>query len=55
MTIEPTRRRVMPRPVIGLAAAAQKPIAGLGVTRERFGSVVIYHIGPGPAALHGTD
>jgi hypothetical protein len=34
------------------AAAAQKPIAGLGVTRRRIGSLVIYEIGPGPAALH---
>ncbi len=37
------------------AAAAAKPIAGLGVTRRRVGSLVIYEIGPGPAALHGTD
>jgi hypothetical protein len=36
-------------------AAAAKPIAGLGVTRRRVGSLVIYQIGPGPAALHGTD
>jgi hypothetical protein len=35
-------------------AAAAKPIAGLGVTRERTGSLVIYRIGPGPKALHGT-
>ena len=37
------------------AAAAEKPVAGLGVTRRRVGDVVIYEIGPGPAALHGTD
>ncbi len=37
------------------AAAAAKPIAGLGITRRRAGSLVIYEIGPGPAALHGTD
>jgi hypothetical protein len=37
------------------AAAARKPIAGLGITRRQVGSVVIYEIGPGPAALHGTD
>ncbi|MGO8904177.1 MAG: hypothetical protein ACLQMH_00970 [Solirubrobacteraceae bacterium] len=37
------------------AAAAAKPIAGLGVTRRRVGSLVIYSIGPGPKALHGTD
>jgi hypothetical protein len=34
------------------AAAAAKPIAGLGVTRRRVGSLVIYSIGPGRAALH---
>jgi hypothetical protein len=37
------------------AAAAAKPVAGLGVRRRRVGSLVIYEIGPGPAALHGTD
>ncbi len=37
------------------AAAAAKPIAGLGITRQRVGAIVIYRIGPGPAALHGTD
>jgi hypothetical protein len=37
------------------AAAAKKPIAGLGITRRQVGSLVIYEIGPGPAALHGTD
>ena len=37
------------------AAAASKPIAGLGITRRRVGSLVIYKIGPGPAALHGND
>jgi hypothetical protein len=35
--------------------AASKPIAGLGVTSRRVGSIVIYSIGPGPRALHGTD
>jgi hypothetical protein len=35
--------------------AAAKPIAGLGLTRVRVGSLVIYEIGPGPKALHGTD
>ena len=34
------------------AAAAAKPIAGLGMTRRRVGSLVIYSIGPGPKALH---
>jgi hypothetical protein len=37
------------------AAAARKPIAGLGITRRQVGSIVIYEIGPGPAALHGHD
>ncbi len=37
------------------AAAAAKPIAGLGLTRRRVGDIVIYEIGPGPAALHGRD
>ncbi len=37
------------------AAAAAKPIASLGITRRRVGALVIYEIGPGPAALHGTD
>jgi hypothetical protein len=37
------------------AANAKKPIAGLGITRRQLGSVFIYEIGPGPAALHGTD
>jgi hypothetical protein len=39
-----------PNPV----AAAAKPIAGLGVTRRRVGSIVIYEIGPGPKSLHGN-
>ncbi|HEY2216698.1 MAG TPA: hypothetical protein VGH21_04325, partial [Solirubrobacteraceae bacterium] len=40
-----------PRP----AENAAKPIAGLGITRKQIGSLVIYEIGPGPAALHGSD
>ncbi|HUA75465.1 MAG TPA: hypothetical protein VL988_11960 [Solirubrobacteraceae bacterium] len=36
-------------------AAAAKPIAGLGITRKRVGSLVIYEIGAGPAALHASD
>jgi hypothetical protein len=36
-------------------AAAAKPVAGLGVTRKQVGSLVIYEIGSGPKALHGTD
>jgi hypothetical protein len=38
-----------------LAAAAAKPVAGLGITRRRVGAIVIYRIGAGPKALHGTD
>lgn len=34
------------------AAAAAKPVAGLGITRRQVGDVVIYEIGPGPKALH---
>jgi hypothetical protein len=45
---------VVPEPPNTIAAAA-KPVAGLGVTRRRVGSIVIYEIGPGPKALHGTD
>ncbi|HTC59515.1 MAG TPA: hypothetical protein VK691_05280 [Solirubrobacteraceae bacterium] len=44
----------VPEPPDPVAAAA-KPITGLGVTRQRVGDVVIYHIGPGPKALHGSD
>jgi hypothetical protein len=36
-------------------AAAAKPIAGLGVTRRRVGTLVIYEIGAGPSALHGSN
>jgi MFS family permease len=36
------------------ATAALKPIAGLGITRRRVGSIVIYEIGPGPKALHAS-
>ena len=46
-----TRSPSRPNP----AAAAAKPIAGLGITRRQVGSLVIYEIGPGPKALHGTD
>ena len=45
---------VVPEPPNTLAAAA-KPIRGLGITRRKVGSIVIYEIGPGPKALHGTD
>lgn len=38
-----------------LAAAAAKPVTGLGITKRAVGSLVIYEIGPGPKALHGTD
>jgi hypothetical protein len=36
-------------------AAAARPVAGLGLERRRVGNVVIYAIGPGPKALHGSD
>ncbi len=35
-------------------AAAAKPIAGLGISRRSIDSIVIYEIGPGPKALHGS-
>ncbi|HST55805.1 MAG TPA: hypothetical protein VLJ42_07905 [Solirubrobacteraceae bacterium] len=35
--------------------AAARPIAGLGVKRRDFDGGVIYEIGPGPKALHGTN
>jgi MFS family permease len=37
------------------AAAAAKPITGLGISRRRAGNAVIYEIGPGPAALHASN
>jgi hypothetical protein len=37
------------------AAAAAKSVKGLGITRRQVGSIVIYEIGPGPKALHGSD
>jgi hypothetical protein len=52
--LPPEQGWVIPEPP-NPATAASKPIAGLGVTRRRVGSLVIYEIGPGPAALHGTD
>jgi len=52
--LPPQQGWVKPEPQNPLAAAA-KPIAGLGMTRRQVGSVVIYEIGPGPKALHGTD
>jgi hypothetical protein len=36
-------------------AAAAKPVGGLGITHRRVGEIVIYEIGPGPKALHGSD
>jgi hypothetical protein len=41
----------LPEPRDSLAAAA-KPIVGLGLTRRRLGTVVIYELGAGPKALH---
>jgi hypothetical protein len=43
-----------PEPPDAFAAAA-KPIAGLGLSRRRVGSIVIFQIGPGPKALHGSS
>jgi hypothetical protein len=50
--LPPEHGLVIPEPPNPLAAAA-KPIAGLGITRHRAGSIVIYEIGPGPKSLHG--
>jgi hypothetical protein len=51
----PTLPRILrlstPRPR-DAAVAAAKPIAGLGVSRRRMGTVVIYDVDPGPEALH---
>ncbi len=44
----------VPEPPDPVAAAA-KPVTGLGVTRQRVGDIVIYYIGPGPKALHGSN
>jgi hypothetical protein len=52
--LPPEQTEVIPEPPDPVAAAA-KPVAGLGITRRQVGSVVIYEIGPGPKALHGTD
>ena len=52
--LPPQQGWVKPEPQEPLDAS-RKPIAGLGVTRQQVGSIVIYHIGPGPKALHGTD
>ncbi|HUB74312.1 MAG TPA: hypothetical protein VL979_09795 [Solirubrobacteraceae bacterium] len=49
--LPPETGTVLPNPP-DPAANARKPIAGLGITRRRAGSLVIYEIGPGPAALH---
>src|SRR5262249_11203861 len=43
-----------PEPPDAFAAGA-KPIAGLGLSRRRVGSIVIFRIGPGPKALHGSN
>ncbi|HUH81206.1 MAG TPA: hypothetical protein VLZ06_07755 [Solirubrobacteraceae bacterium] len=52
--LPPERGLEIPEPPDPVAAAA-KPVAGLGITRRQVGSVVIYEIGPGPKALHGSD
>jgi hypothetical protein len=52
--LPPEHGAVIPEPP-DPAANAKKSIAGLGITRRLLGSLVIYEIGPGPKALHGTD
>lgn len=52
--LPPVQKATIPEPP-DPAAAAEKPIAGLGITERRVGSIAIYEIGPGPKALHGTD
>jgi hypothetical protein len=52
--LPPEHGLVIPEPPDPVAAAA-KPVAGLGITRRRFGSIVVYEIGPGPKSLHGHD
>jgi hypothetical protein len=52
--LPPEHGLVIPEPPNPVAAAA-KPVAGLGITRRRVGSIVIYEIGPGPKSLHGED
>ncbi len=52
--LPPEQGWVVPEPP-NPTAAATKPIAGLGITRRQVGSVVIFEIGPGPKALHGSD
>jgi hypothetical protein len=52
--LPPEHGHVLPNPP-DPAAAAKKPIAGLGITRRQVGSTFIYEIGPGPAALHASE
>ena len=52
--LPPEHGLVIPEPPDPVAAAS-KPIAGLGITRRRVGSIVIYEIGAGPKSLHGKD
>ena len=52
--LPPEQTEVIREPPDPVSAAA-KPIAGLGITRRQVGTVVIYEIGPGPKALHGSD
>jgi hypothetical protein len=51
--LPPEHGHVLPNPP-DPAAAARRPIAGLGITRRQVGSTFIYEIGPGPAALHAS-
>jgi hypothetical protein len=52
--LPPEHDFVVPEPTQP-ALAADKPVAGLGITRRRVGTLEIYEIGPGPALLHGSD
>jgi hypothetical protein len=52
--LPPNHSNAKPEPP-DTAAAAAKPIAGLGITRRLAGKSVIYEIGPGPAALHANN
>jgi hypothetical protein len=52
--LPPEHGNVLPNPP-DPAAAAKRPITGLGITRRRVGTTLIYEIGPGPAALHASQ
>jgi hypothetical protein len=52
--LPPEHGNVLPNPP-DPAAAAKRPITGLGITRRKVGTTFIYEIGPGPAALHASE